>query len=144
MFADRAALAKAGRSFDCHGCKVAAKRRCGEDRWDFTDADDSAIFPIQVSQGGETYGFCPAKATWDTTVTTLFRSMHVAATTGVMWEDGGIKDQPTWWIDLLSWFIQRHDAENFSSKARSVLGDGSTKSKGGALPNGSVSRKPKR
>lgn len=114
-----------------------AKRRCQEDRWDFGEEDDSAVFPVQVHKGGGLYGFCPAKATWDPQVTTLFRALHVAAVTGTMWEQGALKDQPTWWLDLLSWFIQRYDAENFSSKARSVLGDG-------GKPSGSLAGKPKR
>lgn len=83
------------------------------------------VFPIYVHQSGELYGFCPAKATWDPETTLLFRSLHVAAMTGSMWQDGGMKDQPTWWIELLSWFIQRHDAESFGSKVRAVMGDGS-------------------
>jgi hypothetical protein len=116
---------------------VKAKRRCEEDRWDFTEADDPMVFPIYVHKGGETYGFCPAKSTWDPQVTSLFRALHVAAVTGAMWQDGGVRDQPTWWIELLSWFIQRHDAENFGSKARAVLGDG-------GKSNGSVTGKPKR
>ncbi len=114
------------------------RRRCQEDRWDFTELDEpKGIFPMQVHKGGNTYGFCPGKATWDAEVTTLFRALHVATVTGTMWETGGLKDQPTWWVDLLSWFIQRYDAENFSSKARMVLGDGSVK-------NGGVSGKLKR
>lgn len=93
------------------------------------------VFPMYVHKGGELYGFCPSKATWDPEVTTLFRTLHVAASTGVMWQDGGMKDQPTWWIELLSWFIQRHDAESFASKARSVLSDGSA-NQGGSKPHG--------
>lgn len=120
------------------------KRRCQEDRWDFTEEDDSAVFPIQVVKGGTQYGFCPAKATWDPQVVDLFHTIHVAASAGVMWQDGGMKDQPMWWIELLSWFIQRHDAESFASKVRSVTGDGSSNTKAGAPSHGSVPRKPVR
>jgi hypothetical protein len=142
IFSDAASLQKQGRSFDCSTCLVAKKRRCQEDRWDFAEKDDPMIFPIQVHKGGAQYGFCPAKATWDSNVSILFRTLHVAAHTGVMWQTGGIKDQPQDWIELLSWFIQRYDAENFSSKARSILGDGSKQ--GSAQTNGNIRGKAKR
>jgi hypothetical protein len=98
------------------------------------------VFPVYVHKGGEGYGFCPTKATWDPQVSQLFRTLHVAAATGVMWQDGGVKDQPTWWIELLSWFIQRYDAENFGSKARAVLGDGSSSKAQGGKPSGNAKR----
>lgn len=54
--------------------------------------------------------------------------------------EGGIVDQPDWWISNLSWFIQTYRHLQFSSRARSILGDG-TGTKG--LKNGS-NRKPSR
>ena len=121
------------------------KRRCQENKWDFTEKDDAGVFPILIHKGGTPYGFCPAKATWDGEVTMLFKTLHIAAVTGTMWEPGALKDQPVWWVDLLSWFIQRYDAENFSSKARSILvdgGSGSSAKTQGAKRNGSLARKP--
>lgn len=146
-------LAKSGRAFNCSTCPemIQKKRRCHEDRWDFTEDDDPSIFPIYIHKGGAQYGFCPAKATWDDEVATLFRTLHIAATTGAMWENGSLKEQPTWWVELLSWFIQRYDGENFSSKVRAVMGDGSSGSsqtslakKIGAIKNGGVTGNIKR
>ena len=129
MFADQAALAKSGRSFNCSTCPIQKQNRmrCKEDRWDFTEKDNSQVFPAYVHKGGENYGFCPAKATWDRATVLMFRSLHVSVAVGGLWHSGGIADQPAWWIDLVSWFAQRYDSESFSSKARSVLGDGSQK-----------------
>lgn len=142
MFADRAALAKSGRSFDCSTCpkQKQERMRCKEDRWDFTEKDNAQVFPAYVHKGGELYGFCPAKATWDNESVLMFRTLHVAVTTGAMWQDGGIRDQPVWWVELVSWFAQRYDSENFSSKARAVLGDGSQKTQTGVNNDGGVRR----
>ena len=49
----------------------------------------------------------------------------IAAETGTMIERGGIMDQPEWFIELLSWFVQIYDNQKFTMKAKSVLGDGS-------------------
>lgn len=93
---------------------------------------DGAIWPMTVMEGGEQYGFCPGKAQWDETVKHLFRSLLICADTGTMWEQGGIKDQPDWFVDLLSWFLPRYDTMKFLAKADMILG-GSTK-KGNTMP----------
>jgi hypothetical protein len=97
-----------------------------EDRWDFNSKDGS-IWPMYVHKGGELFGFCPAKATWDPGTQELYKMLLVAAETGALYYDGGIADQPYWFIDLLAWFLPRYDSIKFEGKARSVLGDGSKK-----------------
>lgn len=138
-FADHAKLKKEGRHFDCSTCKVAKLRRCKEDRWDFTDKDAN-IFPMYVHQGGELYGFCPAKATWDSWTVTMYRALVCAVSTGAQWQSGGISEQPEWWIDLLSWFSTQYDMTNFSRKARMVLGDGDKAKTQGVSANGNQQR----
>ena len=138
-FADHSKLKKEGRSFDCNSCKVSKLRRCQEDRWDFTDKDAN-IFPMYVHQGGELYGFCPAKATWDSWTVQMYRTLVVAVTTGAQWLDGGLADQPEWWIDLLSWFSTRYDMTNFQRKAVMVLGDGKDAKSQGVSKNGNQQR----
>lgn len=122
-----------GRSFNCATCTDAIKsrRRCAENRWDFTEKDNPAVFPIYVTEGGNLYGFCPAKATWSHSEAQLFRLLMIAADTGAMMVHGGLEDQPDWWIDLLGWFLPAYDQVRFAMKARSVLGDGKGTSNGG-------------
>jgi hypothetical protein len=128
-----------GRSFSCSTCtpEVKSRRRCAESRWDFTEKDDPRTFPIYVQEGGQLYGFCPAKATWDQSEAQLFRLLMISADTGAMMVQGGLEDQPDWWIDLLGWFLPTYDQVRFAMKARSVLGDGKPK-------NGNNNRKPQR
>lgn len=97
------------------------KRRCWEDRWDFTAADDATIFPIYVHQGGELYGFCPGKANRDPEVQQMFRVLLIAAETGVMLKPGGLDDQPEEFVSLLAWMIPRLDMVKFSSKVSMFL-----------------------
>lgn len=114
-------------------------RRCREDRWDFTE-QDASFFPMYVQQGGELYGFCPAKATWDAWTVTMYKALLCAATTGSQWVSGGISEQPEWWIDLLSWFVARYDINNFTRKATMVLGDGDKQKSQGVSLNGTKQR----
>lgn len=83
---------------------------------------------MYVNKGGELYGFCPAKATWDGQTMNLFRILHVASETGTMWEHGPLSEQPDWFVDVLSWFLTKHDFAKFQTKARMVLGDGKKES----------------
>jgi len=99
-----------------------------ENRWDFTEKDAS-FFPMRIYDGGELYGFCPAKATWDHEAVTLYRSLIVSFNCGTMWEDGSLSEQPAWWVNLLSWFIQKYGHEVFVARAKMVLGDGSDSKK---------------
>lgn len=127
-FADQGRLSKEGRSFNCETCPAATKaaRRCAEDRWDFTSKDGPS-FPVYIHKGGELYGFCPAKASWDQSNVQILRLLMIAAETGAMLKSGGLEDQPTWFIELLGWFIPRLDYAKFGLKVASVMGDGSKK-----------------
>ena len=105
------------------------RRRCGEERWDFTEKDDPVIFPIYITKGGELYGFCPAKATWDASFVTLYRLLLISAETGAMLRPGALEDQPDWYIDLLGWILPRLDSFKFITKASMILGSGDSKKK---------------
>ena len=122
-FADHAALKKAGRKFNCEKCpaKIQKLRRCGEDRFDF-DHKDGSMWPMRISEGGSSFGFCPAKATWDSEAKHLFNILVLSYETKQLLYTGGIAQQPGWYIDLLSWFISRYDDNKFYSRARSILG----------------------
>jgi hypothetical protein len=123
-FADHEKLSNEGRSFDCSTCPVNVKklRRCQEDREDFTFEQDKGPWPMYVNKGGEFYGFCPAKATWDPTVIELYRLMVIASSTGAMLEPGGLNDQPDWWVENLSWFAPRFEEMRWNARMIRIFG----------------------
>lgn len=129
-FADENSIGK-GRTFDCQKCPETTKklRRCGIDgdkdrnRWNFT-SKDSIHFPIQLTRGGQFYSFCPGKVSWDWETVYIFRMLIVCSETGTMLTSGGVADQPTWFIELISWFLPIYDRIKFSTKAKMILGDG--------------------
>lgn len=126
--ADHTKLKSEGRNFSCASCPLAIQkiRRCREDRIDFSEKDGS-IWPIYVQKGGQGFGFCPAKATWDSDAMGIYRLLSLAAETGTMYESGGLADQPAWWIDLAAWFMPRYRDFKVMSYAKAILGDGSSK-----------------
>jgi hypothetical protein len=134
-FSDHQKLKESGRNFDCSTCdqKVKNLRRCQEDREDFTFEQDKGPWPIYVNQGGELYSFCPAKATWDHAVVNIFRLLVLSSETGALIEKGGLNDQPSWFIEHLSWFAPKYHEYKFNSRANKILGSFSKgdKSNGG-------------
>lgn len=125
MWADHGELKKSGRGFSCATCpeRIQKLRRCKEERMDFGEADGSQ-WPMYVEKGGAMYGFCPAKATWDTEATSVFRMLILSAETGTMLEVGGIYDQPDWWVELVSEFIPRYNQNKLVSIAKAFIGKG--------------------
>jgi len=80
---------------------------------------------MQISQGGELYGFCPAKAGWDSEVVSIFKLLIVASETGnILLTHGGINDQPDWWVEQVSWFVPRYKQIQFVSRVKMIVGDG--------------------
>jgi hypothetical protein len=54
-----------------------------------------------------------------------FRLLTIAAESGnINLYDGGIIEQPEWWIDELSWFLPFYSHHRFVSRAKMILGDG--------------------
>lgn len=145
-YADHAELKSQGRNFNCAKCPIATQkaRRCHEPRWDFDEKDDPMIFPLYIHKGGNLYGFCPAKATWDGESRWLYSTLTVAADTGAMLTQGGIEDQPAWFVELLAWFLPVYDQIKFASKARMVLGDGKDKGRKNGNNQRSTGGKSKR
>jgi hypothetical protein len=106
-------------------------RRCAEDRYDF-DHKDGAMWPMQIDKHGDLFGFCPAKATWDHEAVNKFRLLMLASESGCLnYVNGGLMDQPEWWVESLSWFLPRYRVLQFISRAKMILGDGSSKGAGG-------------
>jgi hypothetical protein len=151
-FANHADLEKQGRPFRCHICQnnsqtgkprdsIAKSRRCYEDRWDFDEKDGSS-FPIQMTKGGPTFGFCPAKVSRDDSETLMiFQTLIAILETGTWPDKGGINDQEFIWVELVSDFGPYLDELKFS-KRLGIIAElvssafGSPKSAGG-LKNGS-------
>jgi hypothetical protein len=131
-------LKQDGRSYDCSSCPDRLKklRRCAESREDFTEADGS-LWPIILFAGGDSYGFCPAKASWDHEAVMTFKLLILASETGKLnLISGGIYDQPDWWIDNLTWFVPKYKHTQFVTRAQMILGDGKK--------SGFAANKPKR
>jgi len=124
MWADPSELKKSG-GFSCHKCpkRVQELRRCREDRMDFTEADN-IMWPMYIVPGGELYNFCPGKSTWDIEASSAFRMLIIAAETGTMIDEGGISNQPAWWVELLSEFVPRYNQQKIFSLAKAILGKG--------------------
>lgn len=119
-------------------------RRCHEPRWDFEHTEGN-IWPMRVQEGGDLYGFCPGKAFRDAEAMLTFRLLVVSAETGAMYNEGGISNQPEWFIDLLSWFLPVYDTVKFYAKVKGVVGDGggktASKNPSGRQRGGSQPRK---
>lgn len=124
-------LSSKGRNFVCTKCPdtVMKLRRCQEDRFDFTEKDNGSVFPIKMTEYGASYGFCPAKSSWDPRIVSLFRLLVLSYETKQLLYSGGIAQQPAWFVDLLSWFIPRYDELKFYSRAKAILGEDTKKSK---------------
>jgi len=83
---------------------IARVRRCKEDRWDFTD-EDGGNFPIQMTKGGPTFGFCPAKVLRDDLeAATIYQTLIAILETGTWPEEGGLNNQEHFWVELVSEF----------------------------------------
>lgn len=97
---------------------------------------------MYVNKGGDTYGFCPGKSTWDPRIKDLADQLIIIAETNWMPHKGGLYDQPSWLIDLLGWFLPKYDFVKFIRKADMILGggDGKKKTSGGTQPSSVPSR----
>ena len=133
---DHAKLKQEGRQFDCSSCpdRIKTLRRCDDDREDFTDKDGSA-WPILLYTGGEPFGFCPAKVSWNHEAVMTFKLLILAAETGnINLIRGGIYDQPDWWIENLSWFVPKYKHTQFITRAKMILGDSKASNIASSLP----------
>lgn len=66
------------------------------------------------------FGFCPGKATWDIEALSLFKLLVTATETGVMLESGGLADQPSWWVEFISWFAPLYNDRRFANRAKAI------------------------
>ena len=83
-----------------------------------------------ITREGEQFSFCPAKATWDGSILSVYNYLVISAETGALWNDGGISEQPAWFVELLSTFIVRYNDQKFWGRARAILGESSNGTKG--------------
>lgn len=98
-------------------------RRCREDRYDFTEKDNAAVFPIQLTKGGPTFGFCPAKILRDDPVAAdIYTTLVAILETGVWPKAGGIEDQDDYWVDMVAQFGPMRRTIEFSERFKMVAG----------------------
>lgn len=86
---------------------------------------------MYVQKGGELYGFCPGKATWDVAAVAMYRQLLVMAEMRTFPKAGGLDDQDDETIDDLSWFLPKYDMIKFMSKAELILGSDKTQALAG-------------
>lgn len=112
-------------------------RRCMEDKYNFDEPNENGIidknFPIQMSSGGASFGFCPAKVLRDDLYTvSLYKTLVCILETGTWPSAGGLDNQAEFWIDLVAEFApyrrQVEFHQRFTLIAKAILGD----KKGGA------------
>jgi hypothetical protein len=75
-------------------------------------------------EGGQLYGYCPAKATWDASNILMFNAITVTIETGLAWNSGGVTNQPAWWVDLCAAVLPLANDLRFVNRAKMILGDG--------------------
>ena len=79
---------------------------------------------MRIQEGGELYGFCPAKATWDHNVKDYFNLLILSCETGTFPHDGGLLNQKSDFIENMAWFLIKWDMLKFTQKADMILGSG--------------------
>lgn len=132
-------MKKTGRVFDCSTClinpqngkprtSIAKLRRCEEERWDFTE--DEGPFPIQISPGGPTFNFCPAKASKDHETIEAYQTLVCILETGKWPIDGGLNDQENEWVELVSIFGPYKRSLEFNERYN-MIAEGLSKAFGG-------------
>lgn len=74
---------------------------------------DGAAFPIQMTKGGPTFPFCPAKVLRDDPeAAEVFQTLICILETGTWPDAGGLNNQEYFWVDLVAEFGQyRRDLE---------------------------------
>lgn len=105
-------------------------RRCQEDRYDFTEKDGRA-FPIQMTKGGPTFGFCPAKILRDDPGTyDLYVNLIAILETHTWPRSGGIDEQDSEMVELVAQFGPLRRDMEFRERFRMVSSSFSGKAKG--------------
>ena len=66
----------------------------------------------------------------------MFNTLTIACETKTMLIEGGIANQPNWFIQLMAWFAPAYDLQKFIQRAQMILGDGSDKTTQNAKPQG--------
>ena len=105
-------------------------RRCEEDRFDFTMKDNPAVWPIHIIKGGPGFGFCPGKATWDVDAAELYKMLELTYHLKMLPYQGNLMDQPSWFVDVLHWFVVTYDEMKVMTRQQKLWGGGDSKGKG--------------
>jgi len=63
--------------------------------------------PMKVAPLGDSYDFCPGKATWYPEIAELFQSCRVALETGILPKAGSLEDQDESFAEVFPLFIEK-------------------------------------
>ena len=97
-------------------------RRCQEDKT-FTRAD-GAIWPMAITKGGPSYGFCPGKATWSAEAAELLSMVEITYYTRSLFYPGSISEQPSWYIDLIKDMMPYYEGSKSAQRQQQMWGGG--------------------
>lgn len=88
--------------------------------------------------GSSGFGFCPSKVARDDIETLIqFKELIMISEFKVLPYSGGLYEQDSELIDLLTWFFPSYELMRFAQKAVMILGDGSETSKTTSKPRSS-------
>jgi len=104
-------------------------RRCKEDRT-FT-RDDGPMWPMSITKGGASYGFCPGKATWSPEAAELLSMVEITYYTRSLFYPGSISEQPAWYIDLIKDMMPYYESSKSAQRQKQMWGGGDSGGKSG-------------
>lgn len=83
---------------------------------DFTKSDGN-VWPIYLDASfSQPFSFCPGKATWEDKTMRMFDSLQTCFYAKTLWTEGGLGDQPSWFVDLYKDFAPSYQAAKTSAQ----------------------------
>jgi hypothetical protein len=119
-------------------------RRCQEDKT-FT-RDDGPMWPMSITKGGASYGFCPGKATWSNEAADLLGIVEITYYTKSLFFPGSISEQPSWYIELIKDMMPYYEGSKSAQRQQQMWGgsDSGGKDKGGQRASRASAAKSRR
>lgn len=104
--------------FNCDKCRESTKiqRNCREPGYENLAPGKYH----RVDDQGVKFRFCPGKATWSPTITSLFHQCRTTQITGHLPLDGGLDDQPEMFTEVYPVFVERWQERSYARVWRDV------------------------
>jgi hypothetical protein len=80
---------------------VAKRNKCQEPGF------ENLKIPKKIESSGESYSFCPGKATWYPEISEVFEQCRVAMDTGIMPKQGSLEDQDEMFFECFPMFVTK-------------------------------------